>query len=610
MHRSLKTVGLLLSFALGAAWQAHAVTISSAVSGGDVNNPITDTDGPATSGEVISEVIIPTDAFSNMTARAAVDVEGNSAVDLFGFYSVAPKPQLAGVPFPQVTDGSTTWTATVTNNSMLPKSYRYRFFLTPIRIALSSYYTAFSDTDPNAPVASYGVEVRANNVLVFESHAVLRGGILGHTLTETGTDLGGVFSFDGKSGDIWYDFPQFEGVLGVGSVFPGGSITVEAKLLAHTEAREYNSGGTASLGDPLDLKGDPGVFAIVFDEAPPTASLLALNDVAQTSGVDQLTRIPVLDTGEAELIGGLGNGFQEAEAMAVLHDPQGADRIFVVDNDRLLELDPATGNGTLIGPIGFPDVDGIAFHPTTGVLYGVTYSSHQLIRIDIATGAGTLVADDFIVSRHCNDIAFDLDGNCFVLTDGTPRIYRVDVTTGAKLQRWTLSGATSLEALSWSPDGTTLFSAADRGSFKDLVWIDLANSTVHFVSDLHSGFGDIEALAWVSPAVDQLLSRWGTPSDAPAPRVATRLHPSVPNPFNPAARLTYDLGVAGVVELTVSDVAGRRIATLASGPRAAGRHHAVWDGRDAAGRPVASGMYIARLRTATHASVQRLVLVR
>jgi len=608
MHRAFIAPFLAVSFALASS--THAVTIATAVSGGDASNPVSDADGPVNSGEVFSEVIIPTDAFSNMTARAIVDIDGNSAVDLDGVYITSAKPHVTGIPFPQVTDGTTSWTASATNNSAVPTSYRYRFLLHPIRIALFSY-AGYSDSDPIAPVASYGVEVRANNVLVFESHATLRGGSISHVLTESGTDLGGVLTIDEKSGTIYYDFAQFQATLGIGTVLPGESITVEAKLIAHTEAHIENSGGTASLGDPLDLKDDPGVSAVLFSIAPPLpVTLLALNDVAQTSGVDELVRILDPTAGDGTLVGSLGNGFLESEAMTVLSDPQGLDRIFVVDNDRLLELDPATGNGTLIGPIGFSDVDGIAFHPTTGVLYGVTHTSHELIRIDITTGAGTLVADNFIASRRCNDIAFHPDGNCYVLTDGSPRIYRIDVATGAKLQQWNLTGATSLEALSWSPDGNTLYSAGDRGSFKDLVWIDLATSEANFVSLLPSGFRDIEALAWVSAAIDQLLSQWGTPSDAPAPRVAVRLHPNVPNPFNPTTTLTYDLEVAGTAELVVTDVAGREIATLAAGPHAAGRHHAVWDGRNAAGLAVASGVYIARLRAGSHSSAQRLVLVR
>jgi hypothetical protein len=74
------------------------------------------------------------------------------------------------------------------------------------------------------------------------------------------------------------------------------------------------------------------------------------------------------------------------------------------------------------------------------------------------------------------------------------------------------------------------------------------------------------------------------------------LAPNVPNPFNPRTTLRFELTAGATVELAVFDVSGRRIATLAAGHRAAGRHEAVWQGRDDAGRSVPSGVYLARLR--------------
>lgn len=74
------------------------------------------------------------------------------------------------------------------------------------------------------------------------------------------------------------------------------------------------------------------------------------------------------------------------------------------------------------------------------------------------------------------------------------------------------------------------------------------------------------------------------------------LAPNVPNPFNPRTTLRFELTAGATVELAVFDLSGRRIATLASGHRAAGRHEAVWQGRDDDGRSMPSGVYLARLR--------------
>jgi len=94
------------------------------------------------------------------------------------------------------------------------------------------------------------------------------------------------------------------------------------------------------------------------------------------------------------------------------------------------------------------------------------------------------------------------------------------------------------------------------------------------------------------------------------PAFETRLLAPHPNPFNPAVTLPFTLATPGRVRLEVFDLAGRRIATLADGHLAAGEQALVWDGRDAAGNPQASGVYFARLAAAGTTETKRLVLLR
>ncbi len=88
------------------------------------------------------------------------------------------------------------------------------------------------------------------------------------------------------------------------------------------------------------------------------------------------------------------------------------------------------------------------------------------------------------------------------------------------------------------------------------------------------------------------------------------LAPNAPNPFNPATTLRFSIAEAGAVRLAVYDVNGRWVRTLVDGHRTAGRHVVIWDGRDDAGRAMASGVYISRLTTRNGALTRRLTLVR
>ncbi len=93
-------------------------------------------------------------------------------------------------------------------------------------------------------------------------------------------------------------------------------------------------------------------------------------------------------------------------------------------------------------------------------------------------------------------------------------------------------------------------------------------------------------------------------------RIRSVLDPATPNPFNPRTRLRFEIAVAGEVELAIFDTAGRRVRTLLSGVRGVGSTEIVWDGTDDGGRLVASGTYVARLRTLDGTRSQKLTLVR
>ncbi|MBM4117098.1 T9SS type A sorting domain-containing protein [bacterium] len=108
---------------------------------------------------------------------------------------------------------------------------------------------------------------------------------------------------------------------------------------------------------------------------------------------------------------------------------------------------------------------------------------------------------------------------------------------------------------------------------------------------------------------------WGLSGDltaageGPAP-ARSALLAALPNPFNPKTEIRYALAAAGEARLAVYDVAGRCVVTLASGHQEAGQHSARWDGRDAAGQPVSSGVYFARLEAADGVDTSKLTLLK
>lgn len=83
-----------------------------------------------------------------------------------------------------------------------------------------------------------------------------------------------------------------------------------------------------------------------------------------------------------------------------------------------------------------------------------------------------------------------------------------------------------------------------------------------------------------------------------------------PNPFNPATHVTFDLAKTGPVEVAIYDVRGQLVQRLATGTMTGGRHDLVWQGRDDAGRSVASGVYFCRLSADGLEQSRKLILAR
>ena len=73
------------------------------------------------------------------------------------------------------------------------------------------------------------------------------------------------------------------------------------------------------------------------------------------------------------------------------------------------------------------------------------------------------------------------------------------------------------------------------------------------------------------------------------------LAPNAPNPFNPGTVIPYRLDVDGPVRLVVYNLVGQHVRTLVDEAQTAGVYRVHWDARDAAARPVSSGVYFIRL---------------
>ena len=88
-----------------------------------------------------------------------------------------------------------------------------------------------------------------------------------------------------------------------------------------------------------------------------------------------------------------------------------------------------------------------------------------------------------------------------------------------------------------------------------------------------------------------------------------------PNPFNPETWIPYQLSEDSPVSISIYDTTGKLVRTLSLGFQSAGFYNsqgraAYWDGRNAIGERVASGIYFYQLTTPSFQQTRRLVIVK
>jgi type IX secretion system substrate protein len=88
------------------------------------------------------------------------------------------------------------------------------------------------------------------------------------------------------------------------------------------------------------------------------------------------------------------------------------------------------------------------------------------------------------------------------------------------------------------------------------------------------------------------------------------LSQNYPNPFNGTTTIPFELQKDGNVNITIYDVLGRKVKTLINKPYTFGKHTISWDGTDANGIEVVSGIYFYSIKTNNFKKYRRLLIIK
>jgi flagellar hook assembly protein FlgD len=138
------------------------------------------------------------------------------------------------------------------------------------------------------------------------------------------------------------------------------------------------------------------------------------------------------------------------------------------------------------------------------------------------------------------------------------------------------------------------FSPDQVGDFSAFLQIVSNDPTTDTLSVAVSGVGEMTT----SSSVEEGLPREFSVS------------PNFPNPFNPTTTIKYDLPASAPVELVVYSLLGGKVRTLISREMEAGYHQVDWDGKNDAGVPVTSGVYLYRFTAGDYLMIRKMILLK
>jgi hypothetical protein len=190
-----------------------------------------------------------------------------------------------------------------------------------------------------------------------------------------------------------------------------------------------------------------------------------------------------------------------------------------------------------------------------------------------------------------------IDGNTIISVTTEERLKGVELSlrnsSGATLKRLYSSG---LDFLSNTAEEVT------RVGIVDLNGVNTINSgTTHLLTV--EGESEIVSAVAADMSARSIVPLINSKSSSLPTKFS--LSQNYPNPFNPTTQISFALPAASEITLTVYNIRGQRVSTLAHGWFEAGDHIVSWDGAN-----YASGLYFYRLESGKFVQTRKMILLK
>ncbi|MBT8400444.1 MAG: PQQ-dependent sugar dehydrogenase [Rhodothermia bacterium] len=410
---------------------------------------------------------------------------------------------------------------------------------------------------------------------------------------------------------------------GVIKVFSNNPSAPQAKTFLDIRNRVDDSGNEEGL---LGLAFHPnyatnGYFFVNYTSNNPNATVIARYSVSDTDP-------DVADANSEEVLLTIGQPFGNHNGGQVAFGPDGMLYIAVGDGGSggdpmehgqnlttllgtilRIDIDNASGNLGYAIPSDNPFTGNqqgyreeifayglrnpwrFSFDTTTGSLWTGDVGQNRFEEIDIIDsgknyGWNVMEAFECFGSSGCDTTDLVLPVHAYPHESGN-----ASVTGGHVYRGSTLPDLVGTYVYADFSSGRIWGLTAAGGSFVNELLVDTSVNISSFGVDSSSEL----FICAFDGRIYRLMDISGSSTDNPTGSIGVLDLEAYPNPFSNAARVAFTLASAELVEITVYDAVGRRVANLLDDVLAPGRHSVDWNGRSD-GAIVAPGVYYVTLQ--------------
>ncbi len=203
--------------------------------------------------------------------------------------------------------------------------------------------------------------------------------------------------------------------------------------------------------------------------------------------------------------------------------------------------------------------------------------------------------------------------------DWTENMFSVDVAVSS----WgiTAHGSfnTPTDGTIFGPDGNGLFTVDFRGAGMGggipgfIRWVNLGQDYDGLIVGVGGELGTMQNPAdMITGLIGESMTAVAETGSGVTP-ASSSLGDAYPNPFNPDMAIPFEIADVGEdlhVRIAVYNLAGQEVAVLADALLRSATYEATWDGIDASGHPVGSGVYIYEMKVGDFVDSKRMTLLK